>query len=87
MPRRIATALPSWIVAVAGSIFAVTTDSERWPTVISVTMGAALVISFVVQLSLQRKEGLVNRLALTTAVSLAIGGVGLAAAWLIHGIG
>ncbi len=87
MPRRIATALPSWIVALAGSIYAVTTDAQQWPTVISVTMGATLVISFVVQLSLQRKEGLVNRLALTTAVSLAIGGVGLATSWLLHGIG
>jgi predicted membrane channel-forming protein YqfA (hemolysin III family) len=87
MPRRIATALPSWIIAIAGTAFALTTDAQRWPTVISVTMGATLVISFVVQLSLQRKEGLVNRLALTTAVSLAIGGVGLAAAWLLYGIG
>lgn len=87
MPRRIATALPSWLIAIVGSVYAVTTNSTIWPLVISITMGTSLVVSFVVQLSTQRKEGLVNRLALTTAVSLTICGVGLVTAWFMHGIG
>lgn len=87
MPRRIASALPSWVVAVLGTIFAVTQPAPLWSVAISATMGASLVLSFAVQLSLQRKEGLVNRLAFTTAGSLAVGAVGIAVAWSLHGIG
>jgi hypothetical protein len=50
-------------------------------------MGASLLVSFVVQLSMQRKEGLVNRLAFTTAGSLVIGAAGIAVAWVQHGLG
>jgi hypothetical protein len=50
-------------------------------------MGAAIVLSFVVQLSLQRKEGLVNRLAFTASGSLMIGAAGIVAALVLHGIG
>lgn len=87
MPRRFATALPSWVLALAGTGYASTLDAAHWPWVISAVMGATLVLSFVVQLSIQRKEGLVNRLALTTAGSLAIGAVGIVLAWSLHGIG
>lgn len=87
MPRRIASALPSWIVAVIGTVYAITLGSAMWAVVISVTMGASLVVSFVVQLSMQRKEGLVNRLAFTTAGSLIIGATGIAVAWAQHGLG
>ncbi len=87
MPRRIASALPSWIVAVTGTVYAITLGSAMWAVVISATMGASLLVSFVVQLSMQRKEGLVNRLAFTTSGSLAIGAVGIAVAWAQHGLG
>jgi hypothetical protein len=87
MPRRIATALPAWIVAVIGTVYAITLGSSMWDVVISATMGASLLVSFVVQLSMQRKEGLVNRLAFTTAGSLAIGAAGIAIAWVQHGLG
>ena len=87
MPRRIASALPSWIVAVIGAVYAITLGSAMWATIISATMGASLLVSFVVQLSMQRKEGLVNRLAFTTAGSLVIGAVGIAVAWVQHGLG
>ena len=58
-----------------------------WAVVISATMGASLVVSFVVQLSMQRKEGLVNRLAFTTAGSLAVGAAGIAVGLVQHGLG
>jgi hypothetical protein len=87
MPRRIASALPSWIVAVIGTVYAVTLGNSMWAVVISATMGASLLVSFIVQLSMQRKEGLVNRLAFTTAGSLAIGAAGIAVAWVQHGLG
>jgi hypothetical protein len=45
------------------------------------------VLSFVIQLSLQRKQGLVNRLAFTTAGSLVIGAVGIVVALVQHGLG
>jgi hypothetical protein len=87
MPRRIASALPSWIVALAGTAFAVTSGSAEWAAVISATIGASLVLSFVVQLSMQRKQGLVNRLAFTTAGSLVIGAVGIVVALVQYGLG
>lgn len=87
MPRRLASALPSWIVAIAGTVFAVTLGSSQWAEVISATIGASLVLSFVIQLSMQRKQGLVNRLAFTTAGSLIIGAVGIVVAWFSYGLG
>ena len=87
MPRRFASALPSWIVAIAGTVFAVTLGSSQWAEVISTTIGASLVLSFVIQLSMQRKQGLVNRLAFTTAGSLIIGAVGIVVAWFSYGLG
>ena len=87
MPRRFATALPSWVIALIGSVWAAFTDGAMWPGVISVAVGASIVVSFVVQLSIQRKEGLVNRLAFTTSGSLFIAALGVVAAWLSHGVG
>ena len=87
MPRRIASALPSWIVTIAGCVYAVTLGSAQWAAVISATIGASLVLSFVIQLSIQRKKGLVYRLAFTTAGSLVIGAVGFVVAWLSNGLG
>ena len=87
MPRRIASALPSWIVAAIVTTYGVTLGSAMWAVVISAAMGASLLVSFVVQLSMQRKEGLVNRLAFTTAGSLVIGAIGIAVAWAQHGLG
>ena len=87
MPRRFATALPSWVIALIGSVWAVGFTGSQWPGTISVTVGASIVVSFIVQLSLQRKEGLVNRLAFTASGSLLIGAVGIVAAWALHGVG
>jgi hypothetical protein len=87
MPRRFATALPSWIVALCIVGYGVVAGNPVWPGAISVAIGAAIVVSFVVQLSIQRTEGLVNRLAFTASGSLLIGAVGIVAAWAIHGIG
>jgi hypothetical protein len=87
MPRRFATALPSWVIALGGSVWAVVAGGAQWAGAISLTVGASIVVSFVVQLSLQRKEGLVNRLAFTTSGSLLIAAAGVVGAWLAHGIG
>lgn len=87
MPRRFATALPSWVVAAGIVGYALVAGNPVWPGAISLAMGAAIVLSFIVQLSLQRKEGLVNRLAFTASGSLMIGAVGIVAALVLHGIG
>lgn len=87
MPRRFATALPSWLIALIGSVWAFVQSDTLWAGTISVALGASIVVSFVVQLSIQRKEGLVNRLAFTTTGSLLIAAVGVVAAWVAHGVG
>jgi hypothetical protein len=87
MPRRFATALPSWVIALIGSVWAAIIPGPEWPGTISVALGASIVVSFIVQLSIQRKEGLVNRLAFTTSGSLLISAIGVVVAWLTHGVG
>jgi hypothetical protein len=75
------------VIALGGSVWAVVAGGAQWAGAISLTVGASIVVSFVVQLSLQRKEGLVNRLAFTTSGSLLIAAAGVVGAWLAHGIG
>jgi hypothetical protein len=87
MPRRFATALPSWVLAACIVAYALVAGNPVWPGAISVAMGSAIVLSFIVQLSLQRKEGLVNRLAFTASGSLVIGAIGIVVALALHGIG
>jgi len=62
-----------WVlVLVAAVIIAVVTPSFEYYTWLPVTLAASIIVTFVVQLSLRRKEGFVGRLVLTSVGSLII---------------
>jgi zinc transporter ZupT len=51
-----------WLAALAGAILVGIFSGEQFLTWIPVVAAGALLLTFVIQLSLQRKEGLVNRM-------------------------
>ncbi|MER3388813.1 MAG: hypothetical protein RJQ01_02155 [Microcella sp.] len=68
MTRTLATAIPVWIaVVVAVALAAALLPEERWGDALPAIAGGALLVTFVVQVSLQLKEGFVTRLLVTTS--------------------
>ena len=66
MSRTIATALPVWLaVVIAVVIVAVLLPSEQWWAVLPAIAGGAMIMTFVIQVSLQSKDGLVMRMLVT----------------------
>ncbi len=53
---------PVWLVALAGGVAVGVFAGAQFLTWIPVVAAAAVLLTFVIQLSLQRKEGLVNRI-------------------------
>jgi len=71
-----ASIIPVWVlVLVAAVIIGVFTPNFDYYTWLPVTLAASIIVTFVVQLSLRRKEGFVGRLVLTSTGSLIILGV------------
>lgn len=68
-----ASVLPVWALVLAAAIvIGVTTDGFAYFTWLPIILGAAIVMTFIVQLSLRTKEGFVGRLVLSTVGSLVI---------------
>jgi len=76
MTRTVATALPVWLaVVVATVVAAFTLPSDQWWNALPVIAAAATIVMFVIQVSLQSKDGFVTRMLVTvtgTVVLLAI---------------
>jgi hypothetical protein len=53
---------PVWLAGLAGAALVVAFAGDRFLTWIPVVAAATVLLTFVIQLSLQRKEGLVNRM-------------------------
>ena len=88
MRRQLLTAIPSWVFIIFGCVLSVFfVGGERWAIGISISLGLSILISFFVQLILQEKDGLVNRLAFTTAGSLLVAAAGIVSAFAMNGIG
>lgn len=67
MTRTLATAIPVWIAVVAAvALTVVLLPQDRWGDALPAIAGGALLVTFVVQVSLQLKEGFVTRLLVTT---------------------
>lgn len=73
-----------WLVALAGAILVAVFAGERFLTWIPVVAAAALLLTFVIQLSLQRKEGLVNRIIASVGGVLVILGLTTVVLILLH---
>lgn len=66
MPWNLRSILPVWLLALVGAVAVPLLVGKAYLTWMPVAMGVALLTAMVVQLSLQRKEGLVLRLASST---------------------
>lgn len=73
-----------WLAALAGAILVGVFSGEQFLTWIPVVAAGALLLTFVIQLSLQRKEGLVNRIIASVGGVLVILGVATVVLTLLH---
>lgn len=63
MRRTLATAIPVWVAVVAGVVVLVSLGRpEVWLPSVPVIGAGALLLTFLVQVSLQSKDGLVKRM-------------------------
>jgi lysylphosphatidylglycerol synthetase-like protein (DUF2156 family) len=75
MSGRSRSVPPVWIAALVGAVLVAVFAGDRFLTWIPVVAAAVLLLTFVIQLSLQRKEGLVNRIIASVGGMLVILGV------------
>jgi len=73
-----------WFAALIGAVLVGVFAGEHFLTWIPVVAAAALLLTFVIQLSLQRKEGLVNRIIASVGGTLVILGVTTVVLSLLH---
>ena len=62
MSARSRSVPPVWLTALVGAVLVGLFAGEQFLTWIPVVAAAAVLLTFVIQISLQRKEGLVNRI-------------------------
>lgn len=66
MSRTVATALPVWLAVVAAVVaLALLVPPADWPPMLAVIAGGAMLLTFIIQVSLQSKDGLVHRMLVT----------------------
>jgi len=70
---KLASILPVWIlVLVAAVVIGIVSTGDSYFTWLPIALGATIVFTFVVQLSLRKKEGFVGRLVLSTVGAMVI---------------
>jgi hypothetical protein len=75
---------PVWLAALTGAVLVGVFAGDGFLTWIPVVAAAALLLTFVIQLSLQRKEGLVNRIIASVGGTLVILGATTVVLSLLH---
>jgi hypothetical protein len=75
---------PVWLAALVGAALVGAFAGDRFLTWIPVVAAAAVLLTFVIQLSLQRKEGLVNRIIASIGGVLVILAVATVVLVLLH---
>lgn len=79
MTRTVATALPVWLAVIAAVVIAgLMVPASEWWAVLPAIAGGAMIMTFIIQVSLQSKDGLVMRMLVTVTgafVLLAIASV------------
>jgi hypothetical protein len=80
MRRTLATALPVWLAVIAGVIVLLTVGQRAvWIPSMPVIAAGAILLTFVIQVSLQSKDGLVQRMLVSvTGVMVILAVVSLA---------
>ena len=84
MSARSRSVPPVWLAALVGAVLVGLFAGDRFLTWIPVVAAAVLLLTFVIQLSLQRKEGLVTRIVASVGGVLVILGVATVVLSLLH---
>lgn len=75
---------PVWLATLLGAVLVAVFAGDRFFTWVPVVAAVSLLLTFVIQLSLQRKEGLVNRMIASVGGSVAILAVATIVLILLH---
>ena len=68
MSRTVATALPVWLAVVAALIVvAALVPAAGWWSLLPAIAAGAVLLTFIIQVSLQSKDGLVSRMLVTVS--------------------
>ena len=85
VPTSLLSVIPVWVAALVGAIvvgIAAPGSAFVW---LPVVMAAAILLTFVIQLGLSRKEGLVSRIVASLAGALLILVVATVGLWVVVG--
>ncbi len=73
MTLKLASIIPIWVVVLcAAVVIGLVSTGYEYFTWLPIALGATIVLTFVVQLSLRKKEGFVGRLVLSVVGALVI---------------
>lgn len=73
MTRTVATALPVWLAVIAAVVIVgLVLPSSEWWAVLPAIAGGAMIMTFVIQVSLQSKDGLVMRMLVTVTGAIVL---------------
>ena len=73
MTLKLASIIPIWVLVLcAAVVIGLVSTGYEYFTWLPIALGATIVLTFVVQLSLRKKEGFVARLVLSTVGALVI---------------
>jgi len=82
---KLASIIPIWLLVIAASIaVALVSPGFEFFTWLPIVLAAAVILTFCVQLGIQRKEGFNGRLALSTGGALVIVAVAAAILWVLR---
>lgn len=85
MTLKLASIIPIWLLVIAASIaVALVSPGFEFFTWLPIVLAAAVILTFCVQLGIQRKEGFNGRLALSTGGALVIVAVAAAILWVLR---
>ena len=72
MPTSLSSVIPVWVAALLGALVVAFVAPDAAFVWLPVVMAAAILLTFVIQLGLSRKEGLVSRIVASLAGALGI---------------
>lgn len=72
-----------WAVGLAGAVLVGIFAADAYLTWIPIVLAATLLLTFVIQLALQRKEGLVNRVIASIGGALVVLAVATGVFWIL----
>jgi uncharacterized membrane protein len=72
MTWSLRSVIPVWVIALAGAIFVGVLAASTFLTWLPIVLALAVLITFAIQLALQRKEGLVTRMMASIGGALVI---------------